>query len=109
MKVAIVGSRSAVSVDIASALESRPSEIISGGAVGVDTLAAEYARANGIKLSEYRPDYDRYGRRAPHVRNRQMVMDADMVLAFWDGKSKGTESSINQARRQGKPLKIVMI
>ena len=53
MKVAIVGSRSAVSVDIASALESRPSEIISGGAVGVDTLAAEYARANGIKLSEY--------------------------------------------------------
>lgn len=109
MKVAIVGSRSAVSIDIASALECRPSEIISGGAVGVDTLAADYARKNGIKLTVYPPDYDHYGRRATHVRNRQMVMDADMVIAFWDGKSKGTESSINQARRQGKKLKIVMI
>lgn len=109
MKVAIVGSRSAVAVDIAAHLHTRPSEIISGGAVGVDTLAAEYAQANGISLTVIKPDYDKYGRRATHVRNREMVMRADWVLAFWDGKSKGTESSINQALRLGKHVEIVKL
>lgn len=98
-----------MAVDIAAHLPSRPSEIISGGAVGVDTLAAEYAQANGISLTIIKPDYEHYGRRAPHVRNREMVMRADWVLAFWDGKSKGTESSINQARRLGKRVEIVRL
>lgn len=109
MKVAIVGSRSAGSIDIGAHLKTRPSEIISGGAVGVDTLAAEYAQHNNISLTVIKPNYEKYGRRAPHVRNREIVMRADWVLAFWDGKSKGTESSINQARRMGKHVEIVKI
>ena len=109
MKVAIVGSRSIKAVDIAAYLPEGVTEIISGGAVGVDTLAAEYATAHGIALTVIRPDYARYGRAATHIRNREIVERADRVLAFWDGVSRGTMSSVNQARRLGRPVEIIKI
>ena len=66
------------------------SEIVSGGAAGVDTSARDYAIAHGLRLTEFRPDYARYGRSAPLRRNRQIVEYADLVLLFWDGSSHGT-------------------
>lgn len=110
MKVAIVGSRSISSVDIGGHLAGlgEVSAIVSGGARGVDTLAAGYARSHGLELIEFLPDYARYGRRAPLVRNIQIVEAADVVIAFWDGRSRGTAYTIREARKRGKEVRVVM-
>lgn len=82
--------------------------IVSGGAEGADTLAAQYARENGIVLVELRPDMSK-GRFAPLIRNTDIVRRADRVIAFWDGQSTGTLDSIKKARKMSKPLIIVNV
>jgi hypothetical protein len=106
MKIAIIGSRS-LRPDISKHLPAGCAEIITGGAKGVDTCAAEYAKKQGIKLTVFRPNYQRYGRGAPHRRNDQIIAAADQVLAFWDGTSKGTKSVIEKSRRAGKPCRVI--
>lgn len=106
MKVAVVGSRSLTVKDLGKYLPCGTTEIISGGARGVDTCAREYAKANGVKLTEYKPDYVKYGRAAPLKRNVTIIEGADLVLAFWDGKSRGTKFVIDNCRRLGKPVKV---
>ncbi len=108
MKLAIVGGRN-LSPDIEPHLPEGVTCIVSGGAKGVDTLAAELAERLGLELIVFKPDYKRYGRGAPIVRNQQIIDEADEVLAFWDGKSKGTKSSIDKARKAGKPCKVVFM
>ena len=70
MKVAVVGSRSIFATDIGKYI-SDGDEIVSGGAVGVDSCAAEYAKKNGLKLTVFFPQYERYGRAAPIARNKK--------------------------------------
>jgi hypothetical protein len=82
---------------------------VSGGAKGIDECAAMYANAHDIKLTEFLPQYERYKRAAPIVRNKQIVDHADLVLAFWDGKSKGTESVIKYCEKTGKKCEIISI
>ena len=55
----------------------------------------------------FRPDWDRYGKAAGIIRNKDIVENSNMVIAFWDGKSKGTASSIELAKKMDKNLKIV--
>ena len=107
MKIAVAGSRSILKIDLAPHVRDAE-EIISGGAKGVDTLAAEYAKAHGIKLTEILPDYARYGRGAPIKRNYEIVDCADRVVVFWDGKSRGTYSVIKYAETVGKPCEVVL-
>ena len=107
MKVAVIGSRSIFAPDIGKYL-SDGDEIVSGGAVGVDSCAEEYAKKNGLKMTVFLPQYERYGRGAPIVRNKQIVDYADKVIAFWDGKSRGTLSVIKYAEKTGKPCEIVL-
>ncbi len=107
MKIAIIGSRKITAPDIEKYVSSCD-EIVSGGALGVDTAAAEYARKNGLKLTEFLPQYDLYGRGAPIVRNRRIVDFADEVVAFWDGRSKGTLSAIEYARKSQKPCRVIL-
>ena len=107
MKIAIVGSRK-LTIKLEDYIRVEVKEIVSGGARGVDLCAAEYARKNGIKLTEFLPQYERYGRRAPIVRNKEIVDYADEVIAFWDGRSRGTLSVINYAKKVGKPIRIVL-
>ena len=107
MKIAIIGSRNVIVSDFSKYI-SGAEEIVSGGAVGVDSCAAEYAKANGIKLTEFLPQYDKYGRGAPIVRNKQIVDYADKVIAFWDGSSRGTASVIKYAQKTGKPCEIII-
>ena len=63
MKIAIIGSRSIKSIDLNEYVTDND-EIVSGGARGIDTLAAEFARQRGIKLTEFLPEYEKYGKAA---------------------------------------------
>lgn len=78
-------------------------------AKGIDTCAREYALSHGLKLTEFLPDYRRYGRAAPLVRNREIVAYADQVLAFWDGKSPGTKYVIDQCKKQKKTVTVHLL
>ena len=109
MKLAIIGSRTCPAVDIEAQLKSIPDTIVSGGAVGADTYAREFARKKGLKLIEFFPDYEKYGRGAPLERNKLIVEECDCLLAFWDGKSRGTKYTLDYAKERNKPIKVVMI
>ena len=107
MKIAVIGSRNVTVADIGRYI-SEGEEIVSGGAVGVDSCAAEYAKENGLKLTVFLPQYERYGRAAPIVRNKEIVDYSDRIVAFWDGSSKGTLSVIKYAEKTGKQCEIIL-
>ena len=81
----------------------------SGGAKGADTYAREFAKKKGLKLIEYFPNYDKYGKGAPLERNKLIVDECDCVLAFWDGQLHGTKFTLDYAKEKNKPIKIVQI
>ena len=83
-------------------------EIVSGGAKGIDHLAAEYAQKHGLKLTEFLPQYARYGKAAPILRNKEIIDYADQIIAFGDGTSKGTFSVIQYAKKCGKPCSVII-
>jgi predicted Rossmann fold nucleotide-binding protein DprA/Smf involved in DNA uptake len=102
MKLLIVGSRNIKECDISVYIPENVNLIISGGAVGVDTLAEKYADDNNISKLILRPDYKKYGKAAPIIRNKMMVDIADEILIIWDGKSSGTKATLDYARQIGK-------
>jgi predicted Rossmann fold nucleotide-binding protein DprA/Smf involved in DNA uptake len=108
MRIAIVGSRNLTVEDIGKYLPDGVCEIVSGGAKGVDSCAAQYAKANKIPLKEFLPEYEKYGRAAPIVRNRQIVQYADCVIVFWDGESKGTLSVIKYCEKTEKRCTVLV-
>lgn len=95
---------------IAEYLEERHvSEIVTGGAKGVDELAKAYALTNNIPHKEFLPDWERYGKGAGPKRNRKMAVYGDALLAIWDYNSRGTMNMVDNMRWEGKPIKIVLI
>ena len=106
MKVAIIGSRNLINVEISKYIPENVTEIISGGAIGIDTLAEEVADKRRISKSIIRPEYDKYGKKAPLIRNKEIVKRAELVIAFWDGKSRGTKFTIDYAKKLNKEVKI---
>ena len=106
MKVAVVGSRNLTINNLGDYLPKDTTEIVSGGARGIDRCAREYAKSHNIKLTEFLPEYERYGRSAPLKRNLQIIRYADMVLAFWDGKSNGTRFVIENCKKENVPIKV---
>jgi hypothetical protein len=110
MKVAVVGSRGFDDyVKLKQTLDGIPSVtlIISGGAKGADSLAEQWATEKGIETVIYKPDWAKYGRGAGIVRNRIIIEDCDLCVAFWDGLSKGTKSSIDLCQKLNKQLIII--
>lgn len=108
MKTAIIGSRTLQIENLGQYLPRETTEIISGGAKGIDMCAKTYAEKNQIKFTEYLPEYSRYGRSAPLKRNLHIIAHADLILAFWDGRSRGTAYVIKQCKRQNKPIQVYM-
>ena len=106
MRIAVVGSRT-LTIENIDAYIPECDEIVSGGAKGVDACAEEYARRNGIKFTVFLPNYEKYGKAAPIRRNEEIVAYADKIIAFWDGVSKGTMSTIRYAEKMGKEYRIV--
>ena len=109
MKVAVVGSRDLTVWDLEKYLPEDTTEIVSGGARGVDTSARNYARARGLKLTEFLPDYHQFGRQAPLRRNIEIIDYCDLVLAFWDGASPGTGFVIRECKKRGRQIKVFKI
>lgn len=117
MRVAIVGSRS-IEYDklqerayelLCRNIPANATEIVSGGAVGIDSLAEVYAKNNHLPTKIFKPDYAKYGRRAPIVRNDEIIAYAQYVLAFWDGQSHGTAYTVAACIKEGVPVKIITI
>ncbi len=109
MRVAVIGSRGLSIDNLGEYLPENTTEIVSGGAKGVDTCAREYAMRHGLRLTEYLPEYERYGRAAPLRRNITIIENADLVLAFWDGKSRGTKSVIDNCKKRNIPVAVYML
>ena len=107
MKLAIVGSRGLTSPDIEGNIPDGVTEIVSGGAVGIDTAAREYALSHGIIFDEFLPDYGKYGRRAPLIRNLEIAKYADAALIFWDGASRGTKHAMECFLSLEKPFTLI--
>lgn len=111
MKIAIVGSRNYPRPeDIIQYVYnlSEDSIIISGGARGVDTWAEVAAGVKGLKTKIFPAQWDKYGKSAGFFRNELIVDECDRLVAFWDGKSKGTKHSINLVKKAGKPVEIII-
>ena len=82
MKIAVIGSRSLVVNNLEKYLPKDVDEIVSGGAIGIDRCAKEYAIRNNITLREFLPEYNKFGRSAPLKRNIEIIEYSDAVLAF---------------------------
>ena len=108
MRVAVVGSRNLTVDHLEKYLPEDTEEIVSGGAVGIDTCARRYALANNIPLTEFRPEYKKYGRSAPLLRNISIIEYADLVLIFWDGRSAGSRHVIEQCRKLGREYRVFL-
>lgn len=108
-RVMVTGSRTCHDVVMIEArLDRLPanSRLMQGGAKGVDLVAADWAKARGRVCERFAPDYTRPSPQRYHERNDRMLDLADLVLAFWDGTSRGTASVIAKARRRGIPLEV---
>ena len=106
MKAAVVGSRGLHVDHLEDYLPEDVTEIVSGGARGIDACAKNYALSHGLKLTEFLPEYGKYGRGAPLRRNITIIEYADLVLAFWDGRSRGTKFVIDNCKKRNIPVVI---
>jgi hypothetical protein len=110
-RIAIVGSRDFPVLDAVRAFVNRlPSSaiVVSGGARGVDQVAETAARERGLQVDVYPADWDTYGKSAGMRRNHDIVKAADVVVAFYDGHSRGTKNSIELAAQYDKPCKVYL-
>jgi hypothetical protein len=110
MRVLVCGSRSWPDIHtIRMRLVTLPpsATIMHGAAAGADTVAAWLAEDFGFTVEAYPPDYAKHGKAAPHVRNDAMLEHAQLVLAFWDGRSRGTKSVIDKAHKRGIPVEVI--
>ena len=86
-------------------------EVITGGARGIDTLAFQAAEALGIRNLQFLPDRAKFrGKmilKAFQSRNEQIVDSCDVLLAVWDGKSRGTKNTLTYAQKVNKPAFLI--
>ena len=82
-------------------------EIVSGNARGADKLGERYAKEHNLPVKLFPANWDKYGKRAGYLRNQEMTDYANMLIAFWDRKSKGTNHMINIAKKAGLIVKVV--
>ncbi len=81
--------------------------VMQGGAAGADNIAYRFCLDKGLKYQTYRPAITRPSPQRYHERNDRMLDQADLVLAFWDGRSRGTGSVIEKAQRRGIPVEVI--
>jgi len=111
MKVAVIGSRNFNDYELVKTTLSplNITLLVSGGAKGADSFGERYANENNIETLIFKPDWEKHGKAAGMIRNTDIVNNADTIIAFWDGESKGTKDSITKAEKLGKNIIIVNI
>ena len=114
MKLVIAGSRDlSVSVDfIAETLDKLklfPTEIVSGGARGIDSCAQRYAQDQRMMFALFEADWNKNGKAAGPIRNLSMALYGDALLLIWDGKSKGSANMKSNMVALKKPVYEVII
>ena len=118
--IAVVGTRNFTDKDTFKriineviTIEGTPNKIVSGGAIGADTLAFEWAIENNTEVLVFKPKYEDFPKKkrwmAPKERNTTIVDNSDIVLAFWDMESTGTKDTINKSIKKGKRIYLYNI
>lgn len=112
MKIGVIGSRTGFSKEkvfgFLKDVVKHGDIIISGGAVGVDSFAEEYATKNGLTKMIYKPDFSKgYDVSKYFERNKKIIDNSDLIIAFWDNESKGTKFGIDYAKQLNKDIIIV--
>lgn len=90
-------------------LDKEDIEIVCGKARGADTLGEQYALENNLKITYFPADWSKFGYKAGYIRNKEMANYADALVAFWDGKSRGTKHMINLAEKLQLKVKVVEV
>ena len=94
-------------LELLSVFGCKISHIIEGKTKGVDFLAGLFAESHQLGLmDDFEPEWDKYGKKAGFVRNKEMVDLSDYGIAIWDGKSKGTAHTISLLRKQNKLIRV---
>lgn len=115
MKTVIAGSRNITDYSILKNVidnwkyKDSITEIISGGAKGVDTLGESYACLRNLKLTRVLPDWEQYGKKAGMIRNKIMVDMADLAVILWDGVSPGTKCTIDLVKKKNIPYILSIV
>jgi hypothetical protein len=111
MRVIVTGSRGwSDRYFIADVLADLPGDtvIVHGAAKGVDKVAAQEAQKLGLLIEEHPAEWERYGKSAGIIRNEKMAcLGADLCIAFWDGRSRGTQDMMERAAAHGIPIECV--
>lgn len=81
--------------------------VIAGGARGADFLGEKYAKERNLELIVYAAEWEKYGKSAGILRNISMAKNADCLVAFWDGKSRGTKHMIEEASKRNLKVRVV--
>jgi hypothetical protein len=81
--------------------------IVSGGASGADKLGERFAEEFKLEKRIFYPDWNKYGKRAGFIRNKDIVENSDKLIAFWDSKSKGTKLTIDLAKEKSKAFDVL--
>lgn len=110
MKVIIAGSREITDLaEVHRAIvksEFDITQVVSGGARGVDRLGEQAASQRHIPVAIFLADWDGLGKAAGFIRNKNMATYADALIAVWDGESKGTAHMIKTMEALGKPVYV---
>lgn len=115
MKLIIAGGRdlylnSPLSIEaFLQSLNIWPTEIVSGGARGIDMLGEEYSANRNITLKVFHADWEEHGKAAGPIRNKQMAEYGDKLLLIWDGESKGSANMKKEMLRLNKPVYEIVL
>lgn len=107
MKTIIAGSRSITDYKLVSRAinmfldDLGVTEVVSGCANGVDTLGERWAKENSVPVARFPAEWNKYGRGAGPIRNKEMAEYADALILIWDGQSKGSKNMLDVANKNG--------
>lgn len=112
MKIIVAGSREFNNYELVCEILNKAKwtcndEIISGTANGADSLGERYAIENGISLKRFPADWNRYGKKAGYIRNKEMADYCTGAIIFWNGISRGSKNMIDIMKKSGKPYKVI--
>lgn len=114
MKLIVAGSRNipgevgwAIVYYHLSAVKDKVTEIVSGGARGIDSLGEVFANENSIPIKKFIPDWKTHGKKAGMLRNIEMAEYADAAIVIWDGNSKGSKYMISCMLKRSKPVHVI--